>query len=225
VTKSPSDATTWHAASSEQLVDVLATDLRSGLKDSQVVERRAHYGPNRLAEAPHVPSWKRFVGQFAELIVWILIAAAIIAGVLGEWLDASAILAIVVLNGVLGFLQEEKAHRELSALCRRSAYSAKVVRDSKQAIVAADELVPGDLIQLEAGDHVPADSRLVESFSFGVQESALTGESVPVHKDAESVLAAKTNLADRRNMVYLGNSRRVWSRIGGCRRHGYAKLS
>ena len=203
-TNLPSDATIWHAASREQIVDILATDLSAGLNDKSVFERSAHYGPNRLAESPQVPSWKRFVGQFAELIVWILIVAAIIAGVLGEWLDASAIIAIVILNGILGFLQEEKAHRELSALRRRSAYSAKVVRDGKQAIVAADELVPGDLIELEAGDHIPADSRLVESFSFGVQESALTGESVPIHKDAESILAAKTNLADRRNMVYLG---------------------
>jgi Ca2+-transporting ATPase len=201
---SSSNTTTWHAISSRQLLDILATDLHEGLKVEQVVERRERYGPNRLAESPSVPSWTRFAGQFAELFVWILIAAAIIAGVLGEWLDTSAIIAIVLMNGILGFLQEEKAHRELTALRRRSAYSAKVVRDGKQAIVAADELVPGDLIQLEAGDHIPADSRLIESFSFGVQESALTGESVPIHKDAESILAAKTNLADRRNMVYLG---------------------
>jgi Ca2+-transporting ATPase len=194
----------WHAIDTSKLVETLATGPRNGLTSEQVLERQARYGPNRLAEAPPAPLWKKFLGQFAELIVWILIAAALIAGALGEWLDASAILAIVLMNGVLGFLQEERAQRELAALRKRSAYSATVMRDGKQAVISAEELVPGDLIELDAGDHVPADARLSESFAFSVQESALTGESVPTHKVASAVLPEGTMLADRRNMAYLG---------------------
>ena len=200
---SPAAPTAWHALTAGELVDVLATHASDGLSQEQVLERQARYGRNRLAEVPPVPPWKRFLGQFAELIVWVLIAAALIAGALGEWLDASAILAIVLVNGVLGFLQEEKAQRELAALRKRAAYSATAVRDGKQRVIAAEELVPGDLVELEAGDHIPADARLIETFAFGVQESALTGESVPVNKDAAAVLPESTALADRCNMAYL----------------------
>ena len=203
-TASLAGSTAWHAELTNGFVAVLATSPNDGLKADQILERQARYGPNRLAEIPPTPLWKKFLGQFAEVIVWILIAAALIAGALGEWLDASAIIAIVLLNGVLGFLQEEKAQRELAALRKRSAYSATVVRDGKQLVVAAEELVPGDLIELEAGDHVPADVRLIETFAFGVQESALTGESVPTHKDASAILPEATTLADRCNMAYLG---------------------
>lgn len=194
----------WHAITTTELVGALSTHPKEGLKHEQVLQRQARYGPNRLAEVPPVPLWRRFLAQFAELIVLILIAAALIAGALGEWLDASAIIAIVLLNGILGFLQEERAQRELATLRKRSAYSATVVRDGKQAVAAAEELVPGDLIELEAGDHIPADARLIETFAFGVQESALTGESVPIDKDASAVLPERTTLADRCNMAYVG---------------------
>ncbi len=194
----------WHAIDTSELFAILATGPRDGLTSGQVLERQSRYGPNRLAETPPAPLWKKFLAQFAELIVWILIAAALIAGALGEWLDASAILTIVLMNGLLGFFQEERAQRELAALRKRSAFSATVTRDGKQAVISAEELAPGDLVELEAGDHVPADARLVESFAFAVQESALTGESVPIHKDASAVLPEGTILADRRNMAYLG---------------------
>jgi Ca2+-transporting ATPase len=200
----PFAAKVWYALSASEVATALATDQRSGLSGQLVLKRQAEYGPNRLAEAPPVPLWKRFLGQFAELLVWILIAAALIAGVLGEWLDASAILAIVLLNGVLGFLQEERAQRELAALRKRTAYSATAMRDGKQVVIAGEELVPGDLVELEAGDHIPADMRLIESFAFSVQESSLTGESVPIAKDAALILPQSTMLADRSNMAYLG---------------------
>ena len=196
-------ARVWHTIATEEVSIALAANPQAGLTSQQVLSRQARFGLNRLAETPPTPFWKRFLGQFGELIVWILIAAALVAGALGEWLDASAILAIVFMNGILGFLQEEKAQRELASLRKRSAYSATAVRDGKQCVVAAEELVPGDLIELDAGDHVPADGRLIESFAFGVQESALTGESVPTHKEA-AALPEVTALADRRNMVYLG---------------------
>jgi Ca2+-transporting ATPase len=202
--KPPGAQSIWHALARADAVSQLAADAHTGLSSQQVLERQKHYGPNRLAETPPIPMWKRFLGQFAEIIVWILIAAALIAGLLGEWLDMLAILAIVLMNGILGFLQEEKAQRELASLRKRSAYSATAIRNGKQIALAAEELVPGDLIELEAGDHIPADARLLQSFAFAVQESALTGESVPIHKDANVVLPEKSPLADRRNMIYLG---------------------
>jgi Ca2+-transporting ATPase len=194
----------WHTLQASEVASELGADSQAGLSNQQVFDRQARYGPNQLAESPPTPLWMRFLGQFAELIVWILIVAALIAGVLGEWLDTAAILAIVLMNGIPGFIQEEKAQRDLASLRKRSAYSATAIRNGKQAVVAAEELVPGDLIELEAGDHVPADARVAESFAFAVQESALTGESVPVHKDAAAVLPGATTLADRRNMIYLG---------------------
>lgn len=193
-----------HAIAANNLCEVLATHPRDGLDAQEARTRRGKFGPNRLAEVPAAPLWRKFVGQFVELIVLILIAAALVAAALGEWLDAGAILAIVLMNGILGFLQEEKARRELAALRKQSAYSATVVREGRQTVVAADELVPGDLVELEAGDHLPADARLVETFAFGVQEAALTGESVPTQKDACQILPEATPLADRSNMAYLG---------------------
>jgi Ca2+-transporting ATPase len=197
---------TAHAAAIAELCHTLTTCPQNGLPVDEAAARRSQFGPNRLTEPPADPLWKKFVGQFVERIVLILIAAALIALALGEWLDAVAILAIVVMNGILGFLQEERARRELAALRKESAYSATVVRGGKQIVVAADELVPGDLIELEAGDHVPADARLVESFAFGVQEAALTGESVPAQKDAARILVDATPLSDRSNMAYLGTT-------------------
>ncbi len=194
----------WHALDSAETVSRLAANTQAGLTSQQVRERHARYGFNKLAEATTTPWWKRFFRQFTELLIWILIFAALVAGALGEWLDASAILAIVFMNGVLGFLQEEKAQRELASLRKQTSHTATAVRNGRQVVVAAEELVPGDLINLEAGDHIPADARLTESFAFSVQESSLTGESVPIYKDAAAVLPSSTSLAERRNMSYLG---------------------
>jgi Ca2+-transporting ATPase len=194
----------WHALEIAEVTNILGTHPLAGLSSQQVSDRQNLYGANKLAEAASVPWWRRFLRQFAELLIWILVFAALIAGALGEWLDASAILAIVLLNAILGFLQEEKAQRELASLRKRSAYSATAIRNGKQTVVAAEELVPGDMIELEAGDHIPADVRLTESFALSVQEAALTGESVPIYKDAATLLPELTTLADRGNMAYLG---------------------
>src|SRR5262249_12090751 len=150
------------------------------------------------------PLWRKFLGQFNDIVIWILIVAALVSGILGEWTDATAIVAIVLLNAILGFIQEEKAERALAALQKLAAPSARVLREGRLQVVPARELVPGDVLDLDAGDNVSADARLLSAFGLRVHESALTGESVPVEKEANCVLGESAPLADRRNMVYLG---------------------
>lgn len=193
-----------YAVGPEQVVAHWGSHRATGLPESEVPPRLARHGYNELAEPRAEPRWKKFVAQFRQLVVLILVAAAILAGVLGEWVDTLAIMAIVLLNGVLGFLQEERAERALAALERLGAPSARVVRDGKLMSINARELVPGDRLELEAGDRIPADARLLEGFSVRVQEAALTGESEPVDKDAECLLDVAAALGDRRNMVYMG---------------------
>jgi Ca2+-transporting ATPase len=192
-----------HSLALDQLVAALGSNLDGGLSDDQAAQARAVHGRNELSQAPPIPAWQRFLSQFKELVIWILIVAAVISGVMGEVADSLAILAIVLLNGVIGFLQEERAERALTALQKLSAPLAKVVRGGVLRTVPAAELVPGDLIELEAGDNVPADARLVTAFGLRVQEAALTGESTPVEKDASALVAEGTPLGDRRNVVFM----------------------
>ena len=195
-----------HAVESEEVIRSLDTDSNRGLSSSEAGDRLARYGHNELAQAPREPWWRRLARQFADLLIWILIAAAIISGVLGEWLDAVSILAIVVLNGVLGFVQEGRAEQALAALRKLSSPRAKVVRDGRSQNLAAAELVPGDRIDLEAGDRVPADVRLIGTAGLRVEEAALTGESVPADKDHREVLDERASLGDRVNMAYMGTA-------------------
>lgn len=199
-----SDSRVWFAVSGDNVLQELAVAQDRGLTADEVTRRREQQGENVLAEAPPVPRWKKLLGQFKDLVIWILIFAAIISGVMGEWADTAAILAIVLVNGIIGFLQEEKAGRALAALQKLSSPMAKVLRDGTLQSVPARELVPGDRIELEAGDNVPADARLLSGFSLRIQEAALTGESVPVDKEADCVLNEAAPLGDRRNMVYMG---------------------
>ena len=180
----------------------LEVDGTSGLGNAEVERRRQWFGYNELRSAPPIPWWFKFFAQFKELVVLILIAAAIISGATGDWTDAVVILAIVVLNGVIGFLQEEKAERALAGLKKLSAPTAKVLRDGVLSAVPARDLVPGDRIAIEASDSIPADARIIEAYSLRVQESALTGESSPSEKEAGVVLPAATALGDRRNMLF-----------------------
>ncbi len=199
-----SDSRVWYALRGDDVAQALAADLTRGLSTGEVVRRREQHGWNMLAEPPPIPVWKKLLGQFKELVIWILIVAAIISGVMGEWADTAAILAIVLVNGIIGFLQEEKAGRALAALQKMSSPMAKVIRDGALQSLPARELVPGDSIELEAGDNIPADARLLSGFGVRVQEASLTGESVPVDKDADCVLNENAPLGDRRNMVYMG---------------------
>lgn len=187
-----------------EVVSQLKTNQKDGLSDAQVESSRRQYGENQLADAAPDPTWKRLLSQFNNLVVWILIAAAIIAGVMDEWIDTFVIMAIVVVNGILSFIQEERAGRALAALRAMSSPMAKVRRNGITQTVEARDLVPGDIIQLEAGDNVPADARLIEAFSVTVQEASLTGESVPVSKDASMTIPENTALSNRKNSVFMG---------------------
>ncbi len=182
----------------------MGSQVQEGLDDEAVAAVRQRLGWNELPMPIPVSAWRHLLAQFTELVIGILFVAALIAGLMGEWLDMIAILAIIVVNGILAFLQEEKAGRALAALRAMSSPMAKVRRHGRALSIPARELVPGDILLLEAGDSVPADARLIESFGVAAEEASLTGESVPVSKDAALELAADTPLGDRRNLVFMG---------------------
>jgi len=191
-----------HALAGDAVVERWQSDAERGLSDDAAAKRLEEFGPNRLLEVGRVPAWRQFVGQFTQFMVLVLIAAAFVSGILQEWMDAIAILVIVVLNAVMGFVQEYRAERALEALKKMAAPLARVIRDGELRNIAAEELIPGDVIALEMGDLVPADARLLETHLLQVDEASLTGESVPVKKKADVVLPQNAPLGDRRNMVY-----------------------
>ncbi len=191
-----------YALTREAVTEHWGSHAKQGLSEELAAERFEEYGPNLLEEVVGVSPWRQFAGQFSEFIVLVLIAAAVLSGILQEWMDAIAILVIVVLNAILGFIQEYRAERALEALKKMAAPVARVIRGGEVRNVPAEELVPGDVIALEMGDLVPADARLLEDHLLQVDEASLTGESVPVKKRAEAVLAENAPLGDRCNMVY-----------------------
>ncbi|MFM8538986.1 MAG: cation-translocating P-type ATPase [Planctomycetaceae bacterium] len=194
----------WHALPPADVAARLDTDADRGLSAAEAARRLDALGPNVLRESAPEAWWWRLLRQFRELVIWILLAAAVVAGLMGDWADTAAIAAIVLVNAIIGFLQEDRAAHALAALERMSAPVAKVVRGGERRTCPARELVPGDRIELEAGDSVPADARLLGGFGLRVQESALTGESVPVEKDAAATLPPGTPLGDRRTIVHAG---------------------
>src|SRR5690606_9203501 len=193
-----------HASTIEQVLQALETEISTGLTETAAAERLSRYGRNTLTQEAAEPWWQKLGRQFADLLILILVVAALVSGLLGQWIDAAAILAIVVLNGVLGFVQEGRAERALAALKKLSTPLARVVRDGQSQNLPAAELVPGDRIDLEPGDRIPADVRLVNTSSLRADESALTGESIPADKDHRETLGANAALGDRINMAYMG---------------------
>jgi Ca2+-transporting ATPase len=191
-----------YALTPEAVTDHWGTHAKQGLSEELATERFEEFGPNLLEAVGRVSPWRQFASQFTEFIVLVLIAAAVLSGILQEWMDAIAILVIVVLNAILGFIQEYRAERALEALKKMAAPMARVIRHGEARNVPAEELVPGDVIALSMGDLVPADARLLEDHLLQVDEASLTGESVPVKKKAEAVLRENAPLADRCNMVY-----------------------
>src|SRR6478672_1752948 len=195
-----------HHANVDEVLRDLKTDVANGLPASEVELRARQYGPNELVEAPPERWWLKLLHQFNEVVIWILIAATILSAILGDWLEAGAILAIVILNALLGFFQEEKAEKALAALKKLSSPVARVIRDGLFRSVAAATLVPGDIIEIEAGDHIPADARLVATFGLKTQEAALTGESDPIDKDGSAVFSEGATIAERANMLFTGTT-------------------
>ena len=193
----------WHALSAEEVLEHLKV-RENGLTSTEVARRQAHYGPNQLTEAPHPGFLKLLWEQFNNFIVMLLIVAAVISAFLGEWIDASAILAIVVLNAILGIIQEQRAEAALAALKKLAAPEAQVLRDGHHVTVSSRDLVPGDIIYLETGNHVPADVRLLETVNLQVDEAALPGESLPVPKNAAMILEKNIPLGDRKNTAFMG---------------------
>lgn len=196
----------WHL-DTQEVIKRLETDSAKGLSLQEAKSRLDKYGPNQLKEKKGRSPLSIFFEQFQDFIVWVLIGAALVSGFLKEWVDALAIIAIVVLNAILGFIQEFRAEKSLAALRKLSSPNSKIIRDGQHNIIPSVELVPGDLVELEAGDNIPADSRTVWITSnFGVQEASLTGESTPVLKTTLALEEKEILLADRANMVYMGTS-------------------
>lgn len=203
----------FHNASAQEVLRELGSDITAGLAEGQAQELLAQYGENKLREKKKKSSFRRFCDQFKDVMILILIAAAMISfavacveGEPKEFFEPILILLIVVLNAIMGVMQESKAERALDALKGMSAPHARVIRDGEEKVIDAVKLVPGDIIRLEAGDFVPADARLLRSVSLKSEESALTGESVPSEKDAEAIVSENAPLGDRDNMVFSGCS-------------------
>ena len=192
----------WHALRVEEVFEKLGTGWE-GLSGEEAARRLREYGPNEIAEK-RVSPLVMFLRQFKSFLVYILLAAAVLSLLLGEALDAALIAAILVLMGFAGFLQEYKAEKAVEKLKEMAAPRAKVVREGEVQLVDARELVPGDIVLLEEGDKVPADLRLIEAEELEVDESPLTGESVPVEKDPRAVLPTETQVYERANMAFMG---------------------
>src|SRR5687767_12967338 len=175
-----------------------------GLSAAEVQERRSTFGPNELAEGKRRTPLRMFFEQFTDFMILVLLAAAVISGLIGEATDTIAIVVIVILNAVVGFIQEFRAERAMEALKAMAAPTATTMRDGGTAVVPASELVPGDVVLIEAGGIVPADLRLVDSARLRVDESALTGESIPVEKSTDPIPEDTQSLGDRHNMAYKG---------------------
>jgi P-type Ca2+ transporter type 2C len=194
----------WHATPAPAVAARLETDPKAGLTASEVAARQQRFGPNELREMPPTPFWVRLLDQFRSFVILILIVAAVLSVVLGDYVEAVAIMAIVLLNAALGVTQESRAEAALSSLQRLAAPLARAVRDGHHLDIDAAKLVPGDVVLLAAGNYVPADVRLTESVNLRVDEAPFTGESVPVSKDARAELPADCPLSRRETMAYRG---------------------
>jgi Ca2+-transporting ATPase len=193
----------WHALEAPEALHGLRSDQRRGLTAEEVRQRLSEYGPNELRKEEKASPLTLFLSQFKNLLIVILMAATLLSLLVGEWVDALMIAAIVLLSAILGFVQEYKAERALEALKKMLSPTITVLRDSREEEIPSRELVPGDIVLLEAGDKIPADGRLVEVRSLNCDEAALTGESVPVRKET-AALAEDAPVGERVNMVFAG---------------------
>ncbi|MBD2115068.1 MULTISPECIES: cation-translocating P-type ATPase [Cyanophyceae] len=194
----------WHHLSQEQVVQLLKTDPEQGLSFPEAAERHDRFGHNELTAQKKQSAWVRFLQQFNQPLLYILLVAGLVTAFLQEWIDSGVIFGVTLLNAIIGFVQESKAEDAIAALSEAVTTDATIHRNGQKQVVSSGELVPGDLVLLSSGDKVPADLRLLEIRDLQVDESALTGESVPVEKNLHP-LEADTPLAERTNMVYTGS--------------------
>jgi len=193
----------WHALSAEEVLKHLEV-IEEGLTTGEAQKRLEHYGLNQLNEAPRPGFLSMLWDQLNNFVVILLIVASVISALLGDYVEAAAIMAIVVLNAALGIVQEQRAEQALAALKKLAAPDAQVIRDGKRTSIPSYELVPGDIVFLEAGNFIPADLRLLEAVNLRVEEASLTGESLPVQKNAATVLEQNIPLGDRKNTAFMG---------------------
>lgn len=198
----------WQTISIKETCERLKTNLINGLTKEEIDERIKKYGENKLTEKKKESMLVKFVKQFNDFMIIILIIAAAISAIMSyvegsnDYLDSIIIIFIVVLNAIMGVAQEAKAEKSLEALKKMSAPTAKVKRDGIVSIIPSTDIVPGDLIIIETGSYIPADARLIKSYNLKVEESALTGETVPVLKDEKVILSPKAQIGDMVNMVF-----------------------
>ena len=197
----------WFNKNVSEVEEELETNIEKGLNSSKVEEHKTKYGLNELQEKKKEPLYKKFIAQFKDFSIIVLIIAAIVSGIVGitqgEGItDTIVIMLVVILNAVIGVAQESKAEKSLEALQKLSEHAAKVIRDGKEQVIPARELVPGDIVIIETGDYVSADLRLVEAINLKSQESSLTGESVPVEKETDEIKGVEVAIGDRKNMLF-----------------------
>ncbi|WP_202079915.1 calcium-transporting P-type ATPase, PMR1-type [Caldalkalibacillus salinus] len=195
----------WYTQDEKAVEATLQTNMQQGLDWKEAKQRLRRVGPNQLQDQSQISAFAILLNQFKDFMVLVLLAATLVSGLLGEYTDAITIIAIVVLNAILGFVQEYRAEKSLIALKELTAPTAHVIREGKLEEIPASELVPGDIIYFEAGDRIPADLRLFETKGVNIEESALTGESVPVYKEAVQVIRDENvSLGDQYNMAFMG---------------------
>ncbi len=199
-------APNWYQLSEIDALAKLASNLNSGLSETTVAERLKQYGPNRLTEKPPQSPWSLFFAQFKSLLILVLLAAAVLAASIGDLSDGLVILSVVFINALLGFYQEFQAEQALAALKKMLALQTKVRRDGNTEQIPIDQLVPGDIVILEAGDKIPADGRILSAVNLEVDESSLTGESLTVNKQSNKLPEGFIPLAERSNMLFMNNA-------------------
>jgi magnesium-transporting ATPase (P-type) len=205
-TSTPPDATArpWHAMDPEAVLEALESD-HDGLSPEVAARRLEEHGRNELPEEAPTPAWRRFLQQFANVLIYVLLVAALVTALLGDWLETGVILAVVLINAIIGYVQEGRAEAALASLKSMLALEAVVVRGGRRSTIPAEELVPGDVVAIEAGDRVPADLRVLEAHNVRVEEAALTGESVPVEK-ALAAVDERAALGDRASLLFASTN-------------------
>ena len=200
MTKNP-----WHGMEKTELIRQLDTDIDKGLSGPEIEKRLKEYGYNELKKEERVSPFTLFVNQFKNVLIIILLIAVVLSFLVGEAVDSIFILVIVVFCAVLGFIQEYRAEKALDALKKMLSPTITVLREGREEEVPSTELVPGDVLIIEAGDKIPADARIVEAHAMRCDEASLTGESLPVGKNS-NILPEKTVIADRKNMIFAGTT-------------------